>query len=96
MTARARCSACGQPLPDSPVYLPPVKARIFNAIRRAGPDGIIGEMIVSEYDLPISLKTLAAHINQINDVIEPHGLHIPDARRGDRRYRVIKLREAPR
>lgn len=70
-----RCSHCGQLLPAMRlgVPLPPLKARIFDAISRATPSGGISlndlfEMIYP--DKPVTeaaLRTLSAHISQIND-----------------------------
>lgn len=96
-----KCPACGKELATGPcVPLPPIKLRIFEIIRRAGADGIDGPTLLTEYGLRIQPETLKAHIHQINQVIEPHGYRISDARKGrvgGRNgfgfYRLIKPRE---
>jgi hypothetical protein len=65
------CSACGQPLPSREregVYLPPRKAKIYDAIRTH--PGISVEGIQAKC-LPfrMSVKTIHVHINQINDMM---------------------------
>lgn len=74
------CKHCGQPLPTIRlgVRLTPLKARIFDLIRRAGPDGIAGEDL---FALTLAARraqrsTLKAHVWQINDAIEGTGYRI--------------------
>jgi hypothetical protein len=82
-----RC-ACGREIAIGPgIYLPRLKLRIFNIIRRAGHDGIAGTMLLREYGLPISPKTLKVHIHQINQALRPTGYRISDGRVGN--YRLI-------
>jgi hypothetical protein len=83
-----RCS-CGRALATGPgVYLPRLKLRIFEIVRRSGRDGIAGTVLLQEYGLPITRKTLAVHVNQINEVLRPTGYRISDGR-GGRGYRLI-------
>jgi hypothetical protein len=84
----ARC-ACGRQLATGPgVYLPRLKLRIFEIVRRAGRDGIAGTVLLREYGLPIKQATLKVHIHQINEALRPTGFRISDAR-GGRGYRLI-------
>src|SRR5262245_36822518 len=74
--AAMKCQACGKQLATGPgVYLPPIKLRIFEIIRRAGRDGITRAELLSEYGEglhdacrrvrpPITLKTISAHVIQ--------------------------------
>jgi DNA-binding response OmpR family regulator len=73
------CNACGQPLPllRYGVRLTPLKARIFDAIERAGPGGIDADdlfrLVYSDRDRKAGRRTLKAHIWQINDLLEDAG-----------------------
>lgn len=67
------CPTCGQVLRDDRVgiRMPRVKTRIFDAIRRAGPDGIYGDDL---FDLclrarNVQRETLKAHIYQLNELL---------------------------
>lgn len=70
------CECCGQTLPEKRkgVKLSFLKARIFDAVDRAGPDGIPADdlhgMVFTEGQKRATLKT---HIWQINDVLIDHG-----------------------
>ncbi len=79
------CPTCGQTLPEpapAGVRLSPLKTKIFERVRRAGPNGISTRDL---WDLiyandadggPISLKVLAVHINQLNKQLRPLGKRI--------------------
>jgi hypothetical protein len=69
------------------VPLTPLKLRIFDAIRRAGPDGIAGDAIIQELGLPVSLATLKAHVWQINERLADSGYQIL----GRGGYRLLRL-----
>ena len=88
-TSLQLCPGCRRPLPvvRLGVVLTPLKARIFDAIRRAGPDGIDGRALIQELDLPVSLTTLKAHVWQINDRLTESGYQIV----GHGGYRVQSL-----
>jgi dihydropteroate synthase len=58
------------------VSLSPLKARIFDAIRRASPAGVPGELLIEDLGLPITRKTLKAHVWQINDRLSENGYRI--------------------
>jgi DNA-binding response OmpR family regulator len=81
------CKACGQPLPDirAGVRLTPLKARIFDAIKRAGPDGISADdlfaLVYSARERRASRRTLKAHVWQINDQLADAG-----------QYRIVGVR----
>ena len=81
------CPGCHRPLTNVRVGIPltPLKARIFDAISRAGPDGICGDAIIQELGLPVSQATLKAHVWQINDRLAENGYRI--AGRGG--YRLL-------
>ena len=68
------------------IPLTPLKARIFDAIRRAGPDGIGGDAIIQELGLPVSRTTLKAHVWQINTRLAENGYKIV----GYGGYRLLK------
>jgi len=68
------------------IPLTPLKARIFDAIRRAGPDGIGGDVIIHELGLPVSRTTLKAHVWQINARLAENGYKIV----GYGGYRLLK------
>jgi hypothetical protein len=105
-----KCKACGKQLASGPgVYLPPIKLRIFEIIRRAGRDGITRAELLSEYGEglhdacrrvrpPITMKTISAHVIQINEVLRGTGYRISDARGGShgKPYRLIRTGEAAR
>jgi hypothetical protein len=72
-----RC-ACGRALATGPgVYLPPLKLRLFEIVRRAGRDGIAGTVLLQEYGLPITRKTLAVHVHQINEALRATAIASP-------------------
>jgi hypothetical protein len=75
------CPHCGQALPETRlgVRLTPLKASIFDLVKRAGPDGILS----SELQARIGTKTrasLKSHIWQINDAIGEVGYRIVNDR----------------
>jgi hypothetical protein len=79
------CAYCGQTLPEIRlgVRLPPLKARIFDLVQRAGADGIdrrdLFDIVFGDDDAHArrhSFRTLKAHICQINEAIEDTGYRI--------------------
>jgi DNA-binding response OmpR family regulator len=88
------CSQCGQPvIPRNPIPLPPLKARIFDLVRRhPGIDSETLRTLVWASDAsggPEDPKVLHVHIHQTNQRLAAHGLRI----RGSKSlgYRVIKI-----
>jgi len=77
------CPTCHRPMPPETragVRLTPLKARIFDVVRRAGVDGISGADINAIiFGGRASLDTVKAHVWQINDLLEETGIAI----RGD-------------
>jgi hypothetical protein len=73
MTEPAHCQLCGQRLPETRmgVKLSPLKARIFDAVRRAGRIGIDGDelfaLVFAGRDVKRSV--LKSHVSQINDAL---------------------------
>ena len=73
------CECCGQPLPEirHGVKLSPLKARIFDIVDRAGPDGVHSDelhaMVFEKWQTKATLKT---HIWQINEMIFDEGYRI--------------------
>jgi hypothetical protein len=66
------CSHCHQPLPElrAGVRLSPLKARIFDAIKRAGANGITIEDINRIcFDGRATAVNIRTHIHQINDAL---------------------------
>jgi hypothetical protein len=79
------CPECGQPIAEHRlgVRLTPLKARIFDAIRRYGEERIK----CAELGNP---RTVKAHVSQINDLLEETDWRI-DGRRGrDGGYRLVR------
>lgn len=74
------CNSCGQPLPEIRlgVTLTPLKARIFDIVRRSGQGGIerddLYRMIYP--DAEAGRATLKSHIWQINDLLADEGYRI--------------------
>ena len=77
------CTHCGQALPEMRlgVRLTPLKARIFDLIKRAGPAGVFSdELHVMIFSKGRSKETLKAHIWQINELIADEGYRIKSDR----------------
>jgi len=74
------CSYCGQSLPETRmgVRFTPLKARIFDVVMRAGPDGISARDLfgIVYENGEKSRATLKAHVWQINDAITQAGYRI--------------------
>ena len=78
------CTHCGQTIPDTMrcgVKLTPLKARIFDLVRRSGPDGIESAALYDiAFDNTLPKKrtrnTLKAHVWQINEAIDGAGFRI--------------------
>jgi len=94
---RFRCPHCGQP---SVIYrvgrrLTPLKARIFDAVKRAGKGGIDADdlfgLIFTEQH---SRHTLKSHIWQINDLLEDTGTTIHGTMGTGSRYILRSARKA--
>ena len=87
----SRCPHCGRPLPEVRlgVQLTPLKARIFDVVHRAGPDGIESNDLhaIAFADREVSHETLKAHVWQINDLITDVGHRIVG---GGGRYRLVR------
>jgi hypothetical protein len=94
------CPHCGQTLPEVRfgVRLSPLKARIIDAVKRAGPDGIDADvlfwLIFSERR--VKRLTLKSHVYQINDLLAATEYRIDAVRGGGRRFRLVhrKMKEA--
>lgn len=86
------CNYCGQALPEVRlgVRLTDKKARIFDLVQRAGPDGIDGrdlfDIVFGEQEKTVQLSCLKSHINQINELIEDSGYKI----KGYSTYRLVR------
>jgi hypothetical protein len=66
------CSQCGQPFPElrAGVRLSPLKARIFDVIKRADSNGITIQDINSIcFDGRTTAVNIRTHIHQINDAL---------------------------
>ena len=96
MSNRYMCKACGQPLPPKEragVYLPPLKAAIFDYIRKY-PGCTLGAIVRSCHLTPnTGVNVIRQHIHQINSQLAGSGWSISgNAVRGH--YSVLR-REAP-
>jgi hypothetical protein len=92
MTARTQCPHCGQTLPTTRLgmVMSPLKAKIFDAVARAGVNGIPCHAL---YELIFvgrnsSRETLKAHIWQINELIADEGRRIVSDRE---LYRLVEI-----
>ena len=92
--AMTTCPHCGHSLPKrgAGVRLTPLKARIYEAVRRAGPAGIDADELFGLIygGTPASRWTLKAHIWQINDVLQDPGRRILGQRGNGGRYRLAR------
>jgi hypothetical protein len=65
------CTHCGQEIPErrEGVRLSPLKARLFDAIKRAGQDGIAGDDLFDLFlrERGAQYTVLKVHVCQIND-----------------------------
>lgn len=63
------CSQCGQPMRALRVgvYLPPVKAAIFDAVKAAGPLGITSREIVAQTETRARPAGFRAHMWQLEN-----------------------------
>jgi len=70
------------------VRLSELKARVFDTVQRAGPDGIHGDELYALVfgERCVKRKTMLVHVHQINDKIEETGFRI-DGRGGFFRLR---------
>jgi hypothetical protein len=89
-----RCDYCGQALPEVRlgVRLTPLKAHLFDLVRRSGIDGISSDDLWSSLypNGGGSRQTLKAHVWQINQLIADEGYQIDG--RGSF-YRLVNLRK---
>lgn len=88
------CPHCGRPMVPvrAGATLTPLKARIYDAVARAGRDGIAGDdlhMLIYG-DLRVSRYTLKAHIWQINDMLEDRSARIVGQRGHGGCYRIAR------
>jgi hypothetical protein len=80
------CPYCHQPITSQSfgVRLPPLKAAILDRIKQAGDLGVSSIEIISDLYAdrrPVSITTIKAHINQINDTLVSTDWHIVSDRR---------------
>jgi hypothetical protein len=87
------CSACGQPvIATDELILPPIKRRIFDAVRRR--PGINSEslrVLVWAADPdggPENPKVLHVHVYQLNRLLAPQGLEVRGSHSAGYRVRV--------
>jgi hypothetical protein len=89
----AFCPTCHRPMPPETragVRLTPLKARIFDVIRRAGVDGISAvDINAIVFDRRASLDTVKAHVWQINELLDETGIAI---RGGGGSFRIVERR----
>jgi hypothetical protein len=82
------CPSCGQSIPEfrCGVRLTPLKTRLFDLVKHAGPDGIATED--ARDILGMSVPCFKSHVWQINDLLADEGWRL-SASRG--RGAVIRL-----
>jgi hypothetical protein len=85
------CSRCGQVLPEVRfgVRLPPLKARLFDLVERAGAYGIATDNLYSALypDASHRMSAVKVHVAQINTKLAGTGVRISGA---GGHYRLIK------
>src|SRR5580704_17304711 len=76
MLIERRCNYCGSPLPEIRlgVRLPPIKARVFDIIQRAGKDGIMHADLMAMTGM--NRQGLRSHFTQINQLISGSGYRL--------------------
>ena len=69
MSNWGRCPHCGGWLTAARLGVPlsPLKARIFDAVVRAGTGGISSADLLDELAIPITRSSLRSHVTQINE-----------------------------
>jgi hypothetical protein len=84
------CRSCGQPLPEMRLGVPmtALKARIFDIVRRAGPDGTAAGDLKAILGRPIEDVTIKVHVHQINELIADSEHRIV----GRGGYRLVRCR----
>jgi hypothetical protein len=96
LVVRQFCEQCGQTVSNIRygVRLTPLKARIFDAIARAGVDGIatcdLFDVVFANDSRRHSVRTLKSHVWQINQRLRGTGLHIYGRRLGLRLMKVSR------
>jgi hypothetical protein len=87
------CDACGQPvIATDELILPPIKQRIFNAVRRR--PGINSETLRTliwandPAGGPENPKVLHVHVHQLNRLLAPRGLEVRGSHSAGYRVRV--------
>ena len=90
MSKHVACPHCGQRMAymRAGARLPPLKARIFDAIKRAGADGISGPEVIESLGLDVGENGIRAHVWQINQILQRFGATERIAQR-DRSYKII-------
>jgi hypothetical protein len=91
-----RCAHCGQEIPErrEGVRMTELKARIFDAIKRAGQDGIDGGDLFDLFlkERGADRKVLKTHVYQINEKLVGTDYTIDVIRGGNGTYRLKKTR----
>jgi hypothetical protein len=95
---RDRCPYCDQLMVHHRlgVSLGPIKARLFDLLKRAGADGIDGptlyEAVMATRNCKSGMNILRTHIMQMNDKLEDTGVRIISSPRGlYARYRLKRV-----
>jgi hypothetical protein len=89
---RVMCPHCQQPMPEMrlDVRFPPLKAAIFDLIKRAGGHGMTQQELQGTFEIG-TLYTVRAHIWGINELIEDTGWRIRGGTRHAPGYRLVKI-----
>lgn len=100
------CKCCGQTLPRDFLFvgtnkglsLNGMRLTIFNAVQKAGPEGIHADRLFAtayagiKAGGPLSgVKAMASNISHLNRQLKPHGKRI-EAGRGKRFYSLVDLK----
>jgi hypothetical protein len=92
LTRTETCSQCGQPIAPTGPRLPPIKQRIYEAVRHR-PEISAEQLRMIVWDDPSGgpecRHTLFVHIHQLNAVLAAHGLEVRGSRSGG--YRVQEI-----
>ena len=93
---RVMCPHCQQPLPEMRlgVRFPPLKAAIFDLIKRAGDHGMTQQEIQGTFEIG-TLDGVRAHIWGINELIEDTGWRIRGGTKHAPGYRLVNTNPQP-
>jgi DNA-binding response OmpR family regulator len=84
------CPYCNAPLVTERlgIHMSPLKARLFDAVKHAGEEGVTAAELKRCWTKRISSTTVRVHVSQINELLEVTDWHISSDGTGYRLKRV--------